>query len=287
MKNLTGEFIQTAATQKLNINFASLIALCAIWAPAEQHAAQHDGQGTYARVPNCRRKRPSEPRGEVGGIIYDDNTRPNSQMKSMAKKYYGVNLVDFTVCHVWPGTCYNQRYHTCYANLVCIPAAIHSLTDFDAHVAACLKYRAYELYGWKPDESEIPEKPENYPTEWLELPRYEKSARTKSTMLQKCIGEQVAVCSKALGRLAGVYADDSIVHEIIQRAIDLGCSDERWVYMDDLAVGRANRNNIQSMKTENGNSYGRYFDGKGRGADAKVCFVPEIWQQLKALNWAK
>ena len=61
MKKLTGEFIQTAASQKLNINFASLIALCAIWAPAELHEAQHDGQGTYARVPNCRRKRPSEP----------------------------------------------------------------------------------------------------------------------------------------------------------------------------------------------------------------------------------
>lgn len=43
MKNLTGEFIQTSATQKLNINFASLIALCAIWAPAELHEAQHDG----------------------------------------------------------------------------------------------------------------------------------------------------------------------------------------------------------------------------------------------------
>ena len=283
MKKLTGEFIQTAASQKLNINFASLIALCAIWAPVELHEAQHDGQGTYARVPNCRRKRPSEPRGEVNGIIYDDNTRPNAQMKAMAKKYYGVSLEDFTVCHVWPGTCYDQRYHTCYANLVCIPAAIHSLTDFDVHVEACLKYRAYELYGWKPDEVDIPEKPENYPTEWLELSRCERLL----AMPQEVIGGQSSDCSKALIRLERVYADDSIVHEIIQRALDLGCSDECWVYMDDLAVGRANRNNIQSMKTENGNSYGRYFDGKGRGEGAKVCFVPEVWQKLKALNWAK
>ena len=131
MKTLTGEEIQTAAAETLHIDFASLIALSAIWAPVEEHVAAHDGQGNFARIPNCRRKRHFEPRGEVDGIIYDDNSRPNSQMKSMARKYYGVSLQDFTVCHVWPDTCYDVRYHTCYANLVCIPAAIHSLTDYD------------------------------------------------------------------------------------------------------------------------------------------------------------
>lgn len=287
MRKITGENIQTNAAQKLNINFASLIALCAIWAPVEVHAAMHDGQGNYARVPNCRRKRHFEPRGEVDGIIYDDNTRPNTQMKSMARKYYGASLVDFTVCHVWPDTCYDVRYHTCYANLVCIPAAIHSLTDFDPHVEACLKYRAYELYGWKPQETDIPEKPENYPTEWLQLPICEKPTRKTRSVSVKSVSVQNSECDKALSRLEGVYADDSVVHEIIQLALDLGCSDENWVYMDDLTTGRANRANIQAMKTESGNSYGRYFDGMGRGAEAKVCFVPEVWQKLKALNWAK
>lgn len=287
MKKITGEYIQTIAAQKLNVDFASLIALCAIWAPAEVHAAMHDGQGNYARVPNCRRRKYFEPRGEVDGVIYDDNTRPNTQMKAMAKKYYGVSLVDFTVCHIWPNTCYDERYHTCYANLVCIPAAIHSLTDFDPHVEACLKYRAYELYGWIPQNADIPEKPENYPSEWLELPRCEKSTRKKLSETANCSAAQSFDCDKALSRLEGVCVDDSIVHEIIQLAIDLGCSDEKWVYVDDLTVGRANRANIQSMKTESGNSYGRYFDGMGRGSEARVCFVPEVWKKLKALNWAK
>lgn len=288
MKTLTGEEIQTAAAEKLNIDFASLIALSSIWAPVEEHLAAQNEQGSFARVPNCRRRRHFEPRGEVDGIIYDDNTRPNSQMKSVAKKYYGVSLKDFTVCHVWPDTCYDARYHTCFANLVCIPAAIHSLTDFDAHVEACLKYRAYELYGWMPDDKDAPAKPENYPTEWLELPRISTATRTRAVKEKGPAGESDDDCAKALSRLPGVFeATDSIVHEVIQRAIDLGCSDSDFVFVDDLTIGRVKRSNIQSMKTEDGNSYGRYFDGEGRGTEAQVCFVPEVWQKLKELNWAK
>ena len=56
MITITGKEIQTAAGQKLNIDFAALIARCAIWAPREVHEACHDGHGVYAGVPNCRRK---------------------------------------------------------------------------------------------------------------------------------------------------------------------------------------------------------------------------------------
>lgn len=109
----------------------------------------------------------------------------------------------------------------------------------------------------------------------------------RAAVPQERIGQD-SECTKALDRLEGVYADEnSIVHEIIRRALDLGCSDERWVYMDELAVGRANRSHIQSMKTDAGNCYGRYFDSRGRGEVAMVRFVPEVWQKLKALNWAK
>lgn len=281
-KIITGDDIQAVASQKLNIDFAALIAQCAIWAPVEAHEACHDGHGTYASVPNCRRKRHFEPRGEVDGIIFDDNSRPNSKMKTMAKNYYGIILKDFTVCHVWPDTCYDVRYHTCFANLVYIPAAIHSLTDYDAHVEACLKYRAYELYGWKPEEADIPEKPEKYPTEWLVLPYC-------SNPLQNEQGEhkENAPCSKALSRLDDVYTDDSIVHNIIQRALDLGCTDEKAVYVDDLTIDPVARYHISSMKTDKGNAYGRYFEGLGRGVDAQVSFVPQIWERLKKLGWAK
>ena len=287
MNTITGEEIQTAAAQKLNIDFASLIAQCAIWAPRELHEACHDGHGVYASVPNCRRKKHFEPRGEVNGIIYDDNSRPNSKMKAMVRNCYGVRLEDCTVCHVWPDTCYDVRYHTCFANLVYIPAAIHSLTDYDAHVEACLKYRAYELFGWKPVDEDIPEKPENYPTEWLELPRCNKRQRAKSVTMEKSLSVPVDGCDKALSRLEKVYADDSIVHDAIQRAIDLGCTDENAVYVDDLTVGRVEKYHINSMKTDGGNSYGRYFAVEGRGTEAQVRFAPEVWMKMKSIGWAK
>ena len=284
MITITGKEIRTAAGQKLNVDFAALIARCAIWAPREVHEACHDGHGVYAGVPNCRRKRHFEPRGERDGIIYDDNSRPNAKMKAMVRNCYGVRLEDCTVCHVWPDTCYDVRYHTCFANLVYIPAAIHSLTDYDEHVEACLKYRAYELFGWKPDEEEIPAKPENYPAEWLELPRCDKSQQNKQVLPKASEDDS---CAKALSRLEGVYADDSLIHGIIQRALDLGCTDENAVYVDDLTLGPVNRGHISSMKTERGNSYGRYFDGLGRGSEARVCFAPRIWNRMKALGWAK
>jgi hypothetical protein len=288
MNTITGEEIQTAAAQTLNVDFAALIALSAIWAPAEAHEACHDGCGGYASVPNCKRKRHNEPRGEVNGVIYDDNSRANSKMKAMVRKYYGVRLEEFTVCHVWPDTCYDVRYHTCLANLVYIPAAIHSLTDYDAHVEACLKYRAYELFGWKPEEEMVPVKPDNYPAVWLELPRCEASCKNTTASAQKCTEAQDAAdCAKALSRLEGVWTDDSLVHGIIQRALELGCTDETPVYVDDLTVGDFKRLHIASMKTERGNSYGRYFAGVGRGEDAQVYFVPQVWRQLKALGWAK
>lgn len=288
MKTIKGKDVQSTAAIKLNVDFAALIALSSIWAPKEAHEACHDGHGSYASVPNCRRKRHNEPRGEVNGVIYNDNTRPNSKMKAMARMYYNVDLEEFTVCHVWPDTCYDVRYHTCFANLVLIPAAIHSLTDYDSHVEACLKYRAYELFRWKPDEEDIPKKPDNYPTEWLELECREKGTRNiQYQVRQNSESSDRLDCRKAINRLEDVFADDSIVHEIIQNAIDLGCTDVNTVFVKDLIKGRVSKNNVSSMKTEAGHSYGRYFIGEGRGDYASVSFTPKVWRKLNELGWTK
>lgn len=99
--------------------------------------------------------------------------------------------------------------------------------------------------------------------------------------------DPLSPCAKALARLAGVYQANSIVHEIIQRAIDLGCSDQNYVCVDKLTVGRAKRGNIRSMTTERGHSYGQYFCGSGRGTEAKVRFASVVWKKLRDLGWAR
>lgn len=92
-------------------------------------------------------------------------------------------------------------------------------------------------------------------------------------------------CTKALNRLEGVYSDDSIIHATIQRALDLGCTNEKFVYERDLISIDCQRTHIASMKTEAGNSYGRYFIGIGSGANAQVCFAPAVWRRMKTLGW--
>lgn len=91
---------------------------------------------------------------------------------------------------------------------------------------------------------------------------------------------------KALRRLPRVRDDESsIVHQAIQRAIDLGCSDKQFVRKADLVGGRVKDSTISSMSSEKGNAYGRYFDSEGKGINAQVRFVPEIWSRLKELEW--
>lgn len=69
---------------------------------------------------------------------------------------------DFEACHIWPKTCYNAQYHTSIANVVLLPRPLASLTDHCEAVRAILKYRAWELFRFKPADESEPEKPKYY-----------------------------------------------------------------------------------------------------------------------------
>jgi len=77
-------------------------------------------------------------------------------------------VVGFECCHVWANSCYDARYHTVIANLVLIPGALASLTDYESEVQAALQYRAFELYRWHPYEKPTPVNPVRYPENWRE-----------------------------------------------------------------------------------------------------------------------
>ena len=106
----------------------------------------------------------SKKRGKQNGERMDDNSYPNKQMKTSMKKR-GIIPSGYETCHIWEGTCYDPRYHTCYANLVLLPRAIASLSDHSENIRAILKYRAFELFGFKPEGADDPVRPENYPAE--------------------------------------------------------------------------------------------------------------------------
>lgn len=164
-----GEIIRYVGAEKLNevidelkIDLVQLVAKTAIWAPREAH----EKAGRGANNPHVRRGRPNEE--PVEGIRFDSNNYPNSQMKAMARRYYGIMPEGYEVCHVCDKTCYDERYHTCFANLVLLPRGVAALSDHNELIKQVLQYRAYELYDWYPEDLfPKPEKPSVYPENWI------------------------------------------------------------------------------------------------------------------------
>ena len=148
-----------------------LVARTALWAQREEHEdckKTVNGETIYAKHPHVRRKQVGEERGknENGEEYLDDNSYPNAQMKASLKKRHRIPK-GYETCHIWEKTCYDPRYHTCYANLVLLPRAIAALSDHNDNIRDILKYRAYKLFGFWPDEKKPrpTDPPENYPKE--------------------------------------------------------------------------------------------------------------------------
>lgn len=158
---IEGSVVLKEVAYQLNIDLPKLVAGCAFWSPV-------NAAPTQAVHPHIRRARSGEkPKTKTSEAIrLDDNTYANKALKDKVShlgKFDG-----FAVCHIWPQTCYNERYHTMPANLVLLPRELAGLTDHNRAVEQCLQYRAWELYSWYPDGQEQPKKPSNYPDNWRE-----------------------------------------------------------------------------------------------------------------------
>lgn len=160
---VNGDDVLLKVTADLGIDLARLVARSAVWVdPAVFHALQKRiPHATW--FPNCRRGKNGEPkRGTADGVRLDDNTMANLAVK-LAVFGSRDRCRRMHVCHVWPETCYDVRYHTSLANLVLLPAALAGLSDHHEGVAQCLRYRSYVLFGWHPEQSSAPEMPVGYP----------------------------------------------------------------------------------------------------------------------------
>lgn len=101
-------------------------------------------------------------------VKLDDNTYANKAIKSVVLaglKHYGLDVSGikfdrYEACHIWPGSCYNEKYHTSVANLVLLPREIAGLTDHCKAVEDLLKYEAFKRFKFKPDSEDI--KPGEY-----------------------------------------------------------------------------------------------------------------------------
>lgn len=158
---IEGSIVLQEVVDQLHIDLPKLVAGCAFWSPV-------NAEPTKAVHPDIRRARSGEePRTVTSEAIrLDDNTFANKVLKNKVShlgKFEG-----FAVCHIWPKTCYDERYHTMPANLVLLPRELAGLTDHNRPVEQCLQYRAWELYNWYPDGQVQPKRPTNYPDNWRE-----------------------------------------------------------------------------------------------------------------------
>jgi hypothetical protein len=156
---IEGSIVLEEVVKQLHIDLPKLVAGCAFWSPV-------NAESTKAVHPHIRRARSGEvPRTVTSKAIrLDDNTFANKVLKNKVShlgKFEG-----FAVCHIWPQTCYDERYHTMPANLVLLPRELAGLTDHSRVVEQCLQYRAWELYNWYPEGQVQPEKPNGYPDNW-------------------------------------------------------------------------------------------------------------------------
>ena len=153
---------------KHGIRLSMLVAETSLWAHPEVHRRLSIESGGGAYFPDrrrCRLGQGESPGQKLGALVLDSNSYANVAIK----RALGVEpqqVVGFEACHIWPRTCYDERYHTLIANLVLLPRALAGLTDHDPNVQAALQYRAFELYGWHPADAPTPQKPPDYPDEW-------------------------------------------------------------------------------------------------------------------------
>jgi hypothetical protein len=174
--SIDGDLIFAERCEALGIIPAQLVAACSVWVDPALFKKLREQQPDGCWFPNRQRRRNGEP-DVVNGERRDDNTAANLAIK-LAISGRSTDFRRMTTCHIWPGTCYQPENHTCLANLVLLPSALASLTDFDSEVAGCLQYRSRELYEWWPKMEAPPSKPARYPAAemWRAIPAAPASA---------------------------------------------------------------------------------------------------------------
>ena len=275
------------AVERHNIHLSLLVADTGLWVNPEFHNRLVRDTGSAAIFPRVRRARigQGEQRGQiVDGVRLDDNSYANVAIKRAAG--LGKSAEGFEACHIWPLTCYDERYHTAIANIVLLPRALAGLSDHAIEIQKALQYRALELYGWHPKEKLQPVKPEFYPSKWREPQPDVKTPRMVSAS-SRSVSDKTSQEKRRV--LADRIADwsrrpDLNVHKIIALVVQA----HDGISRDDLVKRAANVTQskspygaVASLLTDSGNAYGRVF----ADYDGLIRIHPEVKEQVRALTW--
>ena len=281
------QLLEDACAKHL-IRLDVLVAETALWASPETHRHQLHVHGSAAVFPKIRRARLGQ--GEKRGVKNKEGLDDNSYANVVIKRALGMHrksIVGFECCHIWPNSCYDTRYHTAIANLVLIPRALASLTDHNPEIQTALQYRAYELYGWHPEEKLAPEKPENYPYNWRSPQPYTGAATVTPA---RNTGEQFVPAPPLAEepiRAERIYRwackPGSKVHSIIAVACQLGRFSRQQLVqkISWFGISKNPYGAIASLMSNKGNAYGLVFiEDSGT-----LSIHPGISDEIQKFKW--
>lgn len=290
-KIVASELLRQSA-ERHGIHLSLLVADTALWANASVHRRVMSDTGCPAIFPMIRRARTGqgERRGQVcDGVRFDDNTYANYAIKRAIGLRRG-QASGFEACHIWPLTCYDERFHTAVANIVLVPRALASLSDHDDEIQKVLQYRAFELYAWWPDNQPQPAIPDFYPTSWRE-PRPDPMGSGKlPAVIRGTSNEGNDKATVENQRVLAVRIRDWSakphlnVHKIIAIVVQSrsGISRDQLVQVAaDVTHSKNAYGAVASLLTNTGNAYGRVFEID----DDVVRLHPLVAQQVRSLNW--
>ncbi len=276
------------STRRRDIHLSLLVADTGLWVSPDYYRRLLADTGTGALFPRVRRARvgQGEARGQlVGDIRLDDNSYANVAIKRALGLPRGA-AVGFEACHIWPLTCYDERYHTLVANIVLIPRALAGLSDHEAEIQRALQYRAFELYEWWPDEQPRPEKPDFYPAEWRDpLPDPATVRKLRPSRERTARGATAETQRTLEGRIRSWAEQPNLnVHKIIAIVASAGDGIERNELVGRVCEATGSKNPygaVASLTTNAANAYGRVFE-----VDGKIVRIdPGLAQLVGSLSW--
>jgi hypothetical protein len=273
-----------------DIHLSLLVADTGLWVNAEFHNRLVRDTGSAAMFPKVRRARigQGERRGQiVDGVRFDDNSYANVAIKRATG--LGKSAEGFEACHIWPLTCYDERYHTAVANIVLLPRALAGLSDHAIEIQTALQYRAFELYRWYPKDMQQPVKPEFYPSNWREPQPDSANVRIPSS-----VSSSLQPTSDELSREKRRELTDRIVdwsrspnlnvHKIIALVVQSlnGINRNDLVkQVADFTQSKSPYGAVASLLTDSGNAYGRVFEE----SEGVISIHPEVKKLIHAHSW--
>jgi len=131
--------------------------------------------------------------------MYDDNYTPTAALL-WAHGIVGGSRKGWSFAHVWSAS-NDLKSYTHLANLAMIPECFASLTDKDAPLTKYLRWHAWTVYGWKPDNVETPQIPPGYAeVQWRYLPPIDEPRAFIRQRLAELDNERVRVLRPIMER---------------------------------------------------------------------------------------